>query len=361
MSEVPGFGLYLHVPFCRRRCDYCAFATWTDRLDLAPRYLAACRRQVVQAVAAGMAPVTSLFVGGGTPTMVPAADLLAVLAAVPLAPTAEVSVEANPDDVTPELLAAYVDGGVNRLSLGVQSMVPSVLASLGRTHDVANVQRAAGAAHQVGLPFNVDLVYGAAGETIEQWSTTINQALALEPAHVSAYGLTVEAGTTLAADTARHPDDDDQADKYLLATDRLALAGYRWYEISNWAKPGHECRHNQLYWRQGDYLGVGCAAHSHQNGRRWWNLRTPERYVDAVEAATSVEAGHESLDTDSRRFERWELALRTTEGVPTDAFEPGSLEHLGPLLRSAPGDSGRLTLTVPGRLLANEVAVHLRS
>ncbi len=361
MSEVAGFGVYLHVPFCRRRCDYCAFATWTDRLDLAQRYLAACRRQVVEAVGAGMAPVTSVFVGGGTPTLVPAAELLAVLAAVPLVPGAEVTVEANPDDVTPELLGAYADGGVNRLSLGVQSMVPSVLDSLGRTHDVANVHRAAEAAHEVGLAFNVDLIYGAAGETVGEWSTTIDQALRLEPAHVSAYGLTVEAGTPLAADTARHPDDDDQADKYMLATDRLAAAGYRWYEISNWAKPGHECRHNQLYWSQGDYLGVGCAAHSHHSGRRWWNLRTPERYVEAVEAGRSVEAGHESLDPDRRRFERWELALRTNEGVPADAFEPGSREYLRPLLRTAAGDPGQLTLTIPGRLLANEVAVHLRS
>ena len=190
-----------------------------------------------------------------------------------------------------------------------------------------------------------------------RWSA----ALALEPSHISAYGLTVEPGTPLAADAARHPDDDDQADKYLLATDRLAAAGYRWYEISNWARPGHECRHNQLYWRQGDYLGVGCAAHSHRDGRRWWNLRTPERYVEAVEAGQPVEAGHEDLDPGRRRFERWELALRTDHGVPAAAFEPGTLELLEPLLQTVPDRPEQVTLTVPGRLLANEVAVHLRS
>jgi oxygen-independent coproporphyrinogen-3 oxidase len=359
VSSPAGFGLYLHVPFCRHRCDYCAFATWTDRLALAGRYLAACRTQVERAVTDGMGPVTSVFVGGGTPTLAPVDGLLSVLAAIPLAPGAEVSVEANPDDVTPELLRAYVDGGVNRLSLGVQSMVPPVLATLGRTHDPANVRRAAEAAHGVGLPFNVDLIYGVAGETVEQWTTTLDEALALEPSHVSAYGLTVEPGTPLAADEARHPDDDDQADKYLLATERLGAAGFEWYEISNWSKPGHRCRHNQLYWSQGDYLGVGCAAHSHQAGRRWWNLRTPERYVDAVEQGLSVEAGAEELDPTRRQFEAWELALRTTEGVPADAFEPGALDELAPLLDERP--DGTVALTVSGRLLANEVAVHLRS
>ncbi len=374
MEVTAPLGLYLHVPFCRHRCDYCAFATWTDRTELADRYLAACRRHVQRVAADGWGPFTTVFVGGGTPSLVPADRLLDVLAAAPLAEGAEVTVESNPDDVDRDLLAAYVDGGVTRLSLGVQSMVPEVLATLGRTHDVANVRRAAEAAHAVDLPFNVDLIYGAAGETVEQWTTTLDAAIDLDPAHVSAYGLTVEPGTPLAADAARHPDDDAQADQYLVATERLAAAGYRWYEISNWARPGHECRHNLLYWRQGDYLGVGCAAHSHRAGRRWWNLRTPERYVEAVEAGRPVEAGAEVLDEGQRRFERWELALRTGEGVPLDAFEPGAAERLEPLLAPAPalaGDArvvengrvvgdGRVVLTVAGRLLANEVAVHLR-
>jgi oxygen-independent coproporphyrinogen-3 oxidase len=364
-DEAPEpFGVYVHVPFCRHRCDYCAFATWTDRGHLVDRYLDACRRQVAEArdSAEGLPPVTSVFVGGGTPTLVPAAQLLAVLAEVPLAPGAEVSVECNPDDVSPELFQAFHDGGVTRLSIGVQSMVPSVLASLGRTHDPANVERAAEAAHAVGLPFNVDLIYGAAGETFPQWEETLTRALDLDPAHVSAYGLTVEAGTPLAAQPERHPDDDDQADKYLLATERLGAAGFEWYEISNWAKPGRECRHNRLYWTEGEYLAIGCAAHGHRHGRRYWNVRTPDRFVAGIEEGRSVEAGAEELDAAARRVEGLQLALRTAGGVPVEAFDPADLA--GPFsglveVRHDADGRGHAVLTVPGRLLANEVALRL--
>src|SRR4029079_14643062 len=166
---------------------------------------------------------------------------------------------------------------------------------------------------------NLDLIYGAAGETVDDWSRTIDAAIALEPEHVSAYALTVEPGTALADDHARHPDDDDQADKYALVTERLASAGYDWYEISNWAQPGHECRHNLLYWTQGNYLGFGCAAHSHRDGRRWWTVRTPDRYIDAIETRNSLAAGDEVLDDTGRRLEGLQLALRTRTGVPADA------------------------------------------
>ena len=174
---------------------------------------------------------------------------------------------------------------------------------------------------------------------------------------MSAYALTVEPGTPLAADPARHPDDDDQADKYVVADERLSAAGYGWYEISNWAQPGHECRHNLLYWSQGEYLGIGCAAHSHRAGRRFWNLRTPERYVDAVEQGRSTEAADERLDPDGRRLEGLQLGLRTAGGVPADAFDDASLERLDGLVEV---DADRARLTRSGRLLANEVAVHLR-
>ena len=181
------------------------------------------------------------------------------------------------------MFETFAGAGVNRVSIGVQSMVPHVLAALGRTHDPANVERAVAAARAVGLPtFNVDIIYGAAGESLDDWRTTLERALALDPPHVSAYALTVEAGTPLADDPARHPDDDVQADEYELADDLLTAAGLANYEVSNWARPGHECRHNLLYWRQHDYLGFGCAAHSHRAGRRWWNVRTPERYIAAV-------------------------------------------------------------------------------
>jgi oxygen-independent coproporphyrinogen-3 oxidase len=350
------FGVYVHVPFCRHKCDYCAFATWTDRASLVPRYLEACRRQVADAVADGLPPVTSVFVGGGTPSLVPPADLMAVLAPLPLADGAEVTVESNPDDVTDDLVAAYRDGGVTRMSFGVQSMVPSVLAGLGRTHDPDNVRRSVASARRHGLACNLDLIYGAAGETLAQWATTVDEVVALTPDHVSAYALTVEAGTPLAADAARHPDDDDQADKYLLVTDRMEAAGYRWYEISNWARPGHECRHNALYWSQGEYLAVGCAAHGHRDGRRYWNLRTPERFIDAVENGRSPEAGSEVLPVGERRVEGLQLAIRTLDGVAGVDVDDDLLASLDGLVDRR-GD--RVVLTPRGRLLANEVAIRL--
>jgi putative oxygen-independent coproporphyrinogen III oxidase len=350
------FGLYLHVPFCRHRCDYCAFATWTDRTHLAHQYLAACERQIRDSVAAGLPPVTSVFVGGGTPTLVDADRLVQVLSAIPLAPGAEVTIECNPDDLDEARARTYAEGGVTRLSIGVQSMDVDVLATLGREHDPANVRRAVAAAQAAGLSVNIDLVYGAAGETLAQWSATLDAAIALDPHHISAYALTVEAGTPLAADPSRHPDDDTQADEYQLATARLAAAGYQWYEISNWSKPGHECQHNHLYWSGGEYLAVGCAAHGHIAGRRYWNLRTPERYVKAIEEGTSPEAGSEELDADGRRVEGLQLAIRTRTGVAATDVPAGFVDQLEGLVEA---DGDRVVLTTAGRLLANEVAIRL--
>jgi oxygen-independent coproporphyrinogen-3 oxidase len=350
-------GVYLHIPFCASRCDYCAFATWTDRSHLVDRYLDACSTELRRAVNAGLEPVTSVFVGGGTPSLVPPAALVDVVQLVPLAEGAEVTVECNPDTVTAELVATYRAGGVNRLSFGVQSMVPHVLTALGRTHDPTNVRTSIELARAAGFEtFNLDLIYGGVGESLDDWRRTLTEALALDPLHVSAYALTVEPGTALAADAARHPDDDDQADKYLLATELLGGAGLEWYEISNWARPGHECRHNELYWRQGNYLGIGCAAHSHRQGRRWWNLRTPERYIAAIDAGQPAEGGFEQLDRDAQGMEALQLALRTAEGVPAGALpDDGSLDGL-----VVTGTDGNVVLSVRGRLLANEVSTYLR-
>ena len=354
---MPAFGVYVHVPFCARRCDYCAFATWTDREHLVGAYLDAVRIEIEAAVAAGMPVADTVFFGGGTPSLVPAEGLMAVLAAIPRRAGAEVTVECNPDTVSDDLLAAYRDAGVDRLSFGVQSLVDHVLVGLGRTHDVANVERAVRSARRVGFEsFNLDLIYGGAGESMADWATTLDRLIELDPPHVSAYALTVEPGTPLAADAARHPDDDDQADKYLLADAVLGGAGYEWYEISNWARPGHRCRHNLLYWRQGDYRGFGCAAHSHQAGRRWWNLRTPERYVEAVAAGAPTEAGFEVLDPQARHIEGLQLALRTIEGVPAASL-PLDQPEIDGLVET---HDGRARLTVPGRLLANEVAIRLQ-
>ena len=343
------------MPFCAARCDYCAFATWTDRHHLQQRYLDASRRDVEMLVAAGMPTATSIFVGGETPSLVPPQALMDVVDAVPRDLRCEVTVEANPDTVTAELAETYAAAGVNRMSLGVQSMQPHVLASLGRTHDPSNVRTAVDRIRAAGIPtFNVDVIYGAAGESLDDWRRTLGEVLELEPPHVSAYALTVEAGTPLADDRSRHPDDDDQADKYLVAAKTLEAAGLAWYEISNWARPGHECRHNHLYWSMGEYQAVGCAGHSHRGGRRFWNVRTPERYVEAVEAGRSPVAADERLDDDGRRMEALQLAVRTRAGVPVDSLPVEDLEGLVAV------DGDRAVLTVDGRLLANEVALRLR-
>ena len=318
-------------------------------------YLEACRRDVERRVAGGMPAATSVFVGGGTPSLVEPERLMAVLGAVPCAPGCEVTVECNPDTVTPALMDVYAQGGVNRISLGVQSMVDHVLRSLGRTHNRANVNRAVDAVRTVGIPtFNLDVIYGAAGESPEDWRRTLEATLAFDPPHVSAYGLTIEPGTPLADDPARHPDDDDQAMKYLAAADALEAAGLSWYEISNWARPGHECRHNQLYWSMGEYQAFGCAGHSHRGGRRSWNVHTPERYIAAIDQGRSPEAAGERLDAGARRLEALQLAVRTRAGVPAATLPVDELDDLVAL------DGDRAVLTVRGRLLANEVALRLR-
>jgi len=367
---MSGFGVYVHVPFCARRCDYCDFATWTDRHHLMEAYAAACVTDLGRRSDTGaVRPATSVFFGGGTPSLLPAELLLAVLEAIPRAVGAEVTVECNPDTVTPELVGAYRAGGVNRLSFGVQSMAPHVLASLGRTHDPAAVERAVAAARAAGFDnFNVDLIYGAAGETPADWEATLGAALAFDPPHVSAYALTVEAGTPLArriaASEMAAPDDDDQAAKYLAADAALSAAGRPWYEISNWARPGRECRHNLLYWAQGEYLGIGCAAHGHTvaadpadgrpAGRRWWNVRTPDRYIALIGQGASAEAGHEILTGAEREDEATMLALRTRHGVPVT---PAADALLADGLATRQGS--QVVLTPAGRLLGNEATTRL--
>jgi putative oxygen-independent coproporphyrinogen III oxidase len=354
------FGVYVHVPFCRRRCDYCAFATYVDRDHLMASYVDALRRDVIRAVEADeLGRATAVFFGGGTPSRLAAADLCSVLALVPLAPGAEVTVECNPEDVTAEKLATYRAAGVTRVSLGAQARAPHVLASLGRHHQWDEVTAAAAVVASAGLAsWNLDLIYGAAAETDAEWEDALSGVLTLAdpPPHVSAYALTVEPGTPLAADPARHPDDDVSARRYGRADEVLTAAGYRWEEISNWAWPGHTCAYNNIAWSGGDYLGFGSAAHSHRGGRRWWNVHTPERYIAAVESGRSAVAGNESLGDDQRRFERLALSLRTPAGVPESAL-PDLPELVGLVERR----DGRAVLTVPGRMLASEITMRLRT
>lgn len=367
-------GVYVHIPFCATRCDYCDFATWTDRGALIDDYVEACRADVVGWRDRGVLDAaTSVFFGGGTPSLLPADRLLAILAEIPLAAGAEVTVECNPDSAEVAKLAAYREGGVTRLSFGVQSMQPHVLAALSRTHDPENVARAVRATRSAGFEtFNVDLIYGTPGESVAEWGDTLDRALDLEPPHVSAYALTIEPGTALGrrvASGAPAPDDDDQAEKYEMADERLGRAGLDWYEVSNWARPGHECRHNLLHWSCGDYLPIGCAAHGHRDGRRWWNVRTPDRYLALVAAGDDPAGGSENLDEHQRCEEKLALALRTAAGVelPDDdtAFpgsDPALLRSECELLVDAgllEADRRRIVLTRRGRLLATEVTARL--
>ena len=358
---VPGtrpFGVYVHVPFCRHRCDYCAFATYTDRDHLMVRYVDACLAELAAARRQGELPLaTSVFFGGGTPSRLPAGEIARLLDAVPRAAGCEVTVECNPEDADSGRLSHYRQAGVTRMSFGLQSTEAHVLASLGRRHRAGALDRAAAAVAAAGFAtWNVDLVFGAVGETEDDWERTLDRVLDLDapPPHVSAYALTVEPGTPLAAAPARHPDDDVQAARYERADARLSEAGYRWEEVSNWSLPGHGCRHNRLYWEQGDYRGIGSAAHSHRDGHRWWNVRTPDRYVAAIEAGTSAVAGDEHLTPEQRRFEALALSLRTPAGVPGDALPAsadleGLVDHAG----------GRAVLTRQGRLLANDLTTRL--
>jgi putative oxygen-independent coproporphyrinogen III oxidase len=354
------FGVYVHVPFCRERCDYCAFATYTDRDHLMERYIDACVLEIQRAVGDGrLVHASSVFFGGGTPSRLHPDLLCRILDAVPRRPGAEVTVECNPEDADHAHLGAYRQAGVTRASFGLQSTNDVVLLGLGRRRVPHAAETIAAAVAEAGFAtWNLDLIFGAPAESDDHWARTLEDVLGLDnpPPHVSAYALTVEPGTPLATDARRHPEEDALARRYERADAVLEAAGYRWEEISNWALSGHECRHNHLYWEQGDYLGIGSAAHSHRAGVRWWNVRTPERYLAAIESGRSAEGGREELTADQREFEALTLALRTRRGVPWSCLErPDELDDL------VVDVDGRAVLTVRGRLLANEVSARIRS
>jgi putative oxygen-independent coproporphyrinogen III oxidase len=356
MSE---FGVYVHVPFCAHRCDYCAFATYADRDQLMERYVDAVLHEIDGAKADGLPVATSVFFGGGTPSRLPAAELLRILDAVPRTNDAEITVECNPEDASLERLRAYRAGGVNRMSFGVQSTQPAVLADLGRRHGTMAHREVSEAVTAAGFStWNMDLIVGSRAENLDDVRHTLRDLLDLEnpPPHISCYALTPEPATPLGQDPARHPDEDATADAYDLVGEVLADHGYLWEEISNWAKPSHECRHNHVYWEHGDYVGFGSAAHSHQHGRRFWNVRTPDRYIELLAKGESPLGGEEFLDESTQQFERDSLAMRTARGVPLEAFD--SLDEIAHLVSV---DAGRVTLTPKARLVANQVIVRLKS
>jgi len=353
------FGVYVHVPFCAHRCDYCAFATYADRDHLMDDYVDCVIQEIEWARGDGLEPATSVFFGGGTPSRLSPNQLLRILDAIARTPDCEVTVECNPEDASLERLVAYREGGVNRMSFGVQSTQPAVLADLGRRHgtmaheEVSRVVTAAGFA-----TWNMDLIVGSRAETLADVRATLDDLLGLEfpPPHISCYALTPELATPLGRDPARHPDEDETADAYDLVGGTLEANGYEWEEISNWARPGHECRHNHVYWDHDDYVGFGSAAHSHRHGRRFWNVRTPDRYIDMVRAGERPLGGEETLDETTQQFERDSLALRTRRGVAIEAFE--SIEEIAHLVHVR---DGQVTLAPNGRLLANQVIIRLKS
>ena len=357
VDRPDAFGVYVHVPFCRARCDYCAFATWTDQDHLIDAYVAALHAELAMR-ADELRPATSVYVGGGTPSRIDAGALGSVISAIVRDASAEVTVECNPEDVDGARLAAYREAGVTRISLGVQSTRDHVLRSLGRRHGTGALDRVAALVRDAGFAtWSVDLVFGAVAERDGDLAATLEDVLALAhpPPHVSAYALTPEPGTPLGMDPARHPDEDALARRYEAVDRRLGVAGYRWEEISSWALPGHEARHNWLYWTEGEYVGIGCAAHGHRGGVRSWNVRTPRRYVELVGSGRDPTAGRETLTASGRAFEALALRLRTRDGVPASALD--DVDELGDLVERH-GD--RVVLTVRGRLLANQVTTHLR-
>jgi putative oxygen-independent coproporphyrinogen III oxidase len=351
-------GAYVHLPFCAERCDYCAFALWTDRGHLVGRYVDAVITEIDRARDSGLLgrPET-VYLGGGTPSVVPGSLLAAVIGALDPAEGAEITVECNPESTTDGLLGAISAAGVNRISLGVQSVSADTLASLGRRSPPGAVERAVGTIAAAGIDqYGVDLVYGAAAETDAAWRASLDGVIALapRPSHVSAYALTVEPGTALARDPRRHPDDDTLARRYATADEVLSAAGYRWYEISNFALPGHESRHNSAYWAEGSYLGFGASAHSHLDGHRFRNVWHIDRYLDRIESGRSPIGSEEHLTPSEREFEALVLALRTRRGVPADSLDLGAVADFVDVT------DGNAVLNRAGRMLADEVALHLK-
>jgi oxygen-independent coproporphyrinogen-3 oxidase len=380
-ADLRTFHAYVHVPFCKVRCGYCDFNTYTsselngfrhsDFVANLSAEVSLSSRAIEDAGLSGRT-LASVFFGGGTPTLLPASDLVASLAllrdAFGITPGAEITTEANPDTVNLEYLKALLDGGFNRVSFGMQSAVVEVLQTLDRTHNPANVALAVSAAKSLGLQTSVDLIYGAPGESLRQWQISVDAALDMEPDHISAYALIVEEGTKLARDIRSGvlpaPDEDLQADKYEYLDERLADAGYEWYELSNWSKtPQSRSAHNRAYWLGNDWWGYGPGAHSHVGGVRWWNAKHPTAYAQRLNEGLSPAIGREVLDAENRAIERVMLELRLREGVPIDVIKLANPDAAGfiaelvaqQLVDGRAAIAGVLVLTRTGRLLADAV------
>ncbi|MHB1808716.1 MAG: radical SAM family heme chaperone HemW [Solirubrobacteraceae bacterium] len=370
LDRKPPLGVYIHVPFCAARCGYCDFNTYVphgagQQQEFVEAALAELRRAREEL---GQRPAQTVFLGGGTPTLLGAEALLRLLAGVGesfgLAPDAEVTTEANPESVDPQMLRRLRAGGFTRVSLGMQSASPDVLRALDRVHTPGRAVDAAVEAREAGFEHvSLDLIYGTPGESDADWEHSIEAALCAEPDHISAYALTVEPGTALAAAIRRGacpaPDEDAQARRFLLAEQRLQDAGFEWYELCSWTtSEAGRCRHNLGYWRSHDWWGVGPGAHSHVAGVRWWNVRAPSVYARRLRDGLSPAAGRETLSDAERAVEAAMLGIRTVEGIELTALSAAGTRTACELAERgwvAIADD-RLRLTLDGRLFADAVA-----
>lgn len=374
-------GFYLHVPFCASRCGYCDFNTYTATElgsdlatisrdtwhEFAAREIALARES--EHLNSDLRAVSTVFFGGGTPTQVASTHLVSVLSVLRqefgLTSDAEVTTEANPDSVDQQSLDVLASGGFTRISFGHQSSSTRVLELLERTHSPIRTWEAVTQAHAAGFQhINVDLIYATPGETDDDLRRTLNDVITSEVNHVSAYSLIVEPGTRMAAKVARGEmpatDDDIAAERYEIIDQTLSAAGFQWYEVSNWAKPGAHCRHNHLYWRNYDWWGVGPGAHSHVNGHRWWNHKHPATWARALYSGEQPVAGAEQVDAAGQALEALMLGIRLREGIAVTELHPSRRDSAGEMAREglleySALESGRLVLTARGRLLADAI------
>ena len=369
---VRPLSIYVHVPFCASRCGYCDFNTYTatelgDSVSRATFHEVLASEVRVAAQELGPREVSTVFFGGGTPTLIGASALGKVLASIreefALAPDAEITTEANPDSVDEAALAALRASGFTRISFGMQSTATHVLRVLDRTHTAGRSLAMARAARVAGFEHvNLDLIYATPGESDDDLRRTLDDVIEADVDHVSAYSLIVEDGTPLARRIGRGelpmPDDDIAASRYEIIDEALMAAGLDWYEVSNWSRPGGECRHNIAYWRSDDWWGIGPGAHSHVDGVRWWNAKHPRTYADALASGATPEAGREVLTDDDKRVERVMLALRMREGLAaSEVSDEGWLDRTvdAGLIDGASLGDGRIVLTGRGRLLADRL------
>jgi len=362
---------YVHIPYCVRRCGYCDFNTYTPSELQDGATLEIVSGDYIDAVlkelaAAPLDVVPTIFFGGGTPSLLPPKDLGRVISAIKerngVTEDCEITLEANPDSVTQEKLEQLIAAGFNRISFGMQSSNPEVLKVLDRTHNPENVRKAVDMARAAGFSsVSVDLIYGSPGESLADWAATIKEALSLDIDHISAYALIVEEGTKLAAQIKRGeytmPDDDLMADMYLLIDQQCLQKGLKWYELSNWSRAGHQCRHNIAYWKSNNWWGLGPGAHSHIDSKRFWNVKHPNAYKEKVFAGDSPIKDSEELTDDQRKSEYIMLALRMPEGVKKAALTVAQYERTMEYIKSGHviEKQDSLALTPKGRLIADRL------